>query len=399
MRISDRVQAMQNSPIRKFNPLADAAKAEGVKIYHLNIGQPDIETPSVFWEAVKGFDQKVLAYAGSWGLPELQDAIVEYFKRFDMNLERNDVLITSGGSEALTLAFLSIINPGDEVIVAEPYYTNYLTFIQAADGVVKPVTTYAEEGYKYAIRERLEAVVTDKTKMISIVNPGNPTGCILSREDMRVIADFAKEHDLWILADEVYREFAYDGREMTSFGQIPDIEDRVIIIDSVSKRFSACGARIGCMVCKNKEFMAEVFKIAMGRLCVPTLDMVGATAMYKLPADFFNSVRAEYEHRRDVTFEALKKIPGVVCEKPGGAFYITCKLPVENTEDLLLFLLKEFRENNETVMYAPAEGFYATPGLGKNELRIAYILNADDMARGIELLGKGIEAYKAAGNK
>lgn len=399
MRISDRVQAMQNSPIRKFNPLADAATAEGVKIYHLNIGQPDIETPSVFWEAVKCFDQKVLAYAGSWGLPELQDAIVDYFKRFNMNLERNDVLITSGGSEALTLAFLSIINPGDEVIVAEPYYTNYLTFIQAADGVVKPVTTYAEEGYKYAIRERLEAVVTDKTKMISIVNPGNPTGCILSREDMRVIADFAKEHDLWILADEVYREFAYDGREMTSFGQIPDIEDRVIIIDSVSKRFSACGARIGCMVCKNKEYMAQVFKIAMGRLCVPTLDMVGATAMYKLPADFFNDVRAEYEHRRDVTYDALKKIPGVVCEKPGGAFYITCKLPVENTEDLLLFLLKEFRENNETVMYAPAEGFYATPGIGKNELRIAYILNADDMARGIELLGKGIEAYKAAGNK
>ena len=301
--------------------------------------------------------------------------------------------------EALTLTFLSIINPGDEVIVAEPYYTNYLTFIQAADGVVKPVTTYAEEGYKYAIKERLEAVVTDKTKMISIVNPGNPTGCILSREDMRVIADFAKEHDLWILADEVYREFAYDGREMTSFGQLADIEDRVIIIDSVSKRFSACGARIGCMVCKNKEFMAQVFKIAMGRLCVPTLDMVGATAMYKLPADFFNSVRAEYEHRRDVAYDALMKIPGVVCQKPGGAFYITCKLPVENTEDLLLFLLNEFRENNETVMYAPAEGFYATPGLGRDELRIAYILKAEDMARGIELLGKGIEAYKAKGGK
>ena len=222
MRISDRVKAMQNSPIRKFNPLADAAKAEGTKIYHLNIGQPDIETPSVFWEAVKGFDQKVLEYAGSWGLPELQDAICEYFKRFDMNLDRNDVLITAGGSEALTLVFLSCINPGDEIIVPEPYYTNYLTFIQAADGVIKPITTYAEEGYKYAIKERLEAVVTDKTKMISIVNPGNPTGCILSREDMRVIADFAKEHDLWILADEVYREFAYDGREMTSFGQLAD---------------------------------------------------------------------------------------------------------------------------------------------------------------------------------
>ena len=245
MKLSDRVQAMQSSPIRKFNPIAAQTKADGVKIYHLNIGQPDIETPSVFWEAVKGFDQKVLAYADSPGLPELQDAIIDYFKRFDMNLERKHVLITSGGSEALTLVFLSLINPGDEVIVAEPYYTNYLTFIQAADGVVKPVTTYAEEGYKYAIRERLEAAVTDKTKMISIVNPGNPTGCILSREDMRVICDFAKEHDLWILADEVYREFAYDGREMTSFGQYEDVADRVIVIDSISKTFSACGARIG----------------------------------------------------------------------------------------------------------------------------------------------------------
>lgn len=399
MKLSDRVQAMQNSPIRKFNPMAAEAKAQGTKIYHLNIGQPDIETPPVFMEAIRNFDQKVLAYAESSGLAELQDAIIDYFKRFDMSLERKHVLVTSGGSEALTLVFLSLINPGDEVIVAEPYYTNYHTFITAAEGVIKPVTTYAEEGYKYAIRERLEKVVTDKTKMISLVNPGNPTGCILSRDDMRVICDFAKEHDLWILADEVYREFAYDGREMTSFGQYPDVEDRVIIIDSVSKRFSACGARIGCLVCKNDDFMANVMKIAMGRLCCPTLEMVGATAMYKMDPSFFDGVRKEYEHRRDVSYEALKKIPGVVCEKPGGAFYITCKLPVENAEDLLVFLLKEFRDNGETVMYAPAEGFYATPGIGKNELRIAYILNADDMARGIELLGKGIEAYKAAGHK
>lgn len=399
MKLSERVQAMQNSPIRKFNPIAAEAKANGVKIYHLNIGQPDIVTPPVFMESISNFDQKVLAYAESPGLPELQDAIIDYFKTFKMDLTRKDVLITSGGSEALTLAFLSIINPGDEVIVAEPYYTNYLTFIQAANGVVKPVTTYAEEGFKYAYMDRLEAAVTEKTKMISIVNPGNPTGCILSREDMRVICDFAKKHDLWILADEVYREFAYDGREMTSFGQYEDVADRVIIIDSISKRFSACGARIGCLVCKNEEFMASVMKIAMGRLCCPTLEMVGATALYKLDPSFFAEVRAEYEKRRDITYNALKEIPGVVCEKPGGAFYITCKLPVENTEDLLMFLLTEFRENNETVMYAPAEGFYATDGIGKDELRIAYILNADDMARGIELLGKGLAAYKAAGRK
>ena len=399
MKFSKKIEQCTLSPIRKFHPYAVAAEEKGRRIYHLNIGQPDIATPPVFLEAVKKFDQKVLAYAESSGLPQLQDAIIAYFKRFNMNLERKNVLITAGGSEALTLVFLSLINPGDEVIVAEPYYTNYKTFIQAADGVIKPVTTYAEEGYKYAIRERLEAAVTDKTKMISIVNPGNPTGCVLTREDMRVICDFAKEHDLWILADEVYREFVYDGREMTSFGQYEDVEDRVIVIDSVSKRFSACGARIGCLVCKNEEYMAQVMKIAMGRLCCPTLEMVGATALYELDPSFFDEVRAEYEHRRNASYEALKKIPGVVCEKPGGAFYITCALPVESAEDLLVFLLKEFRDNNETVMYAPAEGFYATEGIGKNELRIAYILKAEDMVRGIELLGKGIEAYKAAGNK
>ena len=315
-----------------------------------------------------------------------------------MNLERNDVLITAGGSEALTLAFLSIINPGDEVIVAEPYYTNYLTFIQAADGVVKPVTTYAEEGYKYAIRERLEAVVTDKTKMISIVNPGNPTGCILSREDMRVIADFAKEHDLWILADEVYREFAYDGREMTSFGQIPDIEDRVIIIDSVSKRFSACGARIGLLISKNHDLISSVMKIAQGRLCVSTVDQVGAAALFRLPKEYYDEVKAEYCGRRDAAYEELMKIPGVVCQKPGGAFYMTAKLPVDNVEDFLMFLLTEFDDNGETVMFAPAEGFYATPGLGKDEMRIAYVLKKEDMRRGVELIRLGIEAYNKKKN-
>ncbi|MFI3174941.1 MAG: pyridoxal phosphate-dependent aminotransferase [Bacillota bacterium] len=399
MNLSERVQAMQNSPIRKFNPMAAKAKEQGTKIYHLNIGQPDIVTPPVFMDAIKNFDQKVLAYAESPGIPELQDAIITYFKSFKMDLERKDVLITSGGSEALTLAFLSLINPGDEVIVPEPYYTNYLTFIQAADGVVAPVTTYVEEGYKFAVMERLEKALTSKTKMISIVNPGNPTGCILSREDIRLICDFAKKHDLWILADEVYREFAYDGREMTSFGQFDDVADRVVIIDSVSKRFSACGARIGCFISKNESLMQSVMKIAMGRLCCPTLEMVGAAALYSLDDSFFKEVREEYEKRRNVSYEALKKIPGVVCEKPGGAFYITCRMPVKNTEDLLVFLLEEFRENNETVMYAPAEGFYATEGLGKDELRIAYILNADDMARGIELLGKGIEAYKKAGKE
>ena len=399
MKLSQKIQAMELSPIRKFVPYADAARAAGKKVYGLNIGQPDIKTPRAFFDAVKNFDQEVLAYANSQGEKSLIEALIGYYKRIGIEFENKDILITNGGSEALSMIFTGILDEGDEVIMAEPFYTNYKTFIKAAGGEVVAIPTTADDGYQYAVREKIEGVISPKTKAIAIINPGNPTGKVLTKEEMDLIVDIVVKNDLYLICDEVYREFVYDGKEMSSFGTYKEAEQNVIIVDSVSKRFSACGARIGCMVCKNKEFMAQVFKIAMGRLCVPTLDMVGATAMYKLPADFFNSVRAEYEHRRDVAYDALMKIPGVVCQKPGGAFYITCKLPVENTEDLLLFLLNEFRENNETVMYAPAEGFYATPGLGRDELRIAYILKAEDMARGIELLGKGIEAYKAKGGK
>ena len=393
MRISDRVKAMQNSPIRKFNGVADAAKAEGVKIYHLNIGQPDIETPSVFWEAIKGFDQKVLAYAGSWGLPELQDAIVEYFKRFDMNLERNDVLVTAGGSEALTLVFLSCINPGDEIIVPEPYYTNYLTFIQAADGVIKPITTYAEEGYKYAIKERLEAAVTDKTKMISIVNPGNPTGCILSREDMRVIADFAKEHDLWILADEVYREFCYDGVQHFSAMNLEGIEQNVIMMDSVSKRYSMCGVRVGALITRNKEVIAAAMKIAQARLCPPYLGQVAGEAAIDTPQSYFDEVQKEYVARRNFLVGALNKIEGVYCPMPKGAFYAVVKFPVENADHFAQWLLEEFEYNGQTVMLAPASGFYSTAGAGKNEARVAYVLKIEDLKGAMECLEAALKVY------
>lgn len=393
MKLSKRVEEMQFSPIRKFNPIAQKAKDAGKKIYHLNIGQPDVETPSVFMEAIRNFDQKVIAYAESGGLPVLQDAIIEYFKKYNMEYIRDEIIVTTGGSEALTMAFLAIINDGDEVLIPEPFYTNYHTFATSAGGKVVPITTKAEDGYHYAQREQIEKAITAKTKAICCISPGNPTGTVLTLDEIKLIGEIAKKHDLYIIADEVYREFAYDGRDVTSFGMEPGIADRVIIIDSVSKRFSACGARIGCIVSKNKEFMEAVMKIAQGRLCTSTIDQIGAAALYKLPRSYYDKVKAEYCARRDVVFEELQKIPGVVCQKPGGSFYITAKLPVDNVEDFLMFLLEDFDDNGETVMFAPAEGFYATEGLGRDELRIAYVLNKQDMRRGVELIRLGLEAY------
>ncbi len=393
MKLSNKVEAMQFSPIRRFNPIAQKAKDAGKKVYHLNIGQPDVETPPCFMEAIKGYEKKVIAYAESGGITELQDSVGDYFKTYGMDIGRKDVIVTTGGSEALTMTFLALLNEGDEVLLAEPFYTNYHTFATAAGGKVVPITTKAEEGYHYAKREQIEPLITEKTKAICCINPGNPTGTVLTMDEMKLIGEIAKEHDLWIIADEVYREFAYDGREAVSFGQLPEIADRVIIIDSVSKRFSACGARIGFLISKNEEFMSSVMKIAQGRLCSSTVDQVGAAALYRLPASYYEEVKAEYCGRRDVVYEELMKIPGVVCQKPGGAFYMTAKLPVDSVEDFLMFLLTEFEDNGETVMFAPAEGFYATPGLGKDEMRIAYVLKKEDMRRGVELIRLGIEAY------
>ncbi|MGN0711388.1 MAG: pyridoxal phosphate-dependent aminotransferase [Anaerovoracaceae bacterium] len=399
MRLSQKVQDMQFSPIRKFNVYAIEAKAKGKKVYHLNIGQPDIKTPKAFMEAVRGFDSEVLAYAESGGLVQLQDAIAKYFSRFGMNIERKNVMITNGGSEALSMIYTCLLDYQDEVLVPEPFYTNYQTFIAQAGGKLVPITTTAEEGYKFAFADRIEKLITDRTRAISLVNPGNPTGTILSHEEMRVIADVAKKHDLWIIADEVYREFVYDGKDMSSFGQFEDVEDRVIIVDSVSKRFSACGARIGCIVSKNEELMSNTMKLAQGRLCCPTLDMIGATALYELDPSYFNEVKVEYEARRDAAYEEIMKIPGVVCNKPGGAFYMMVKLPVESAEDFLVWLLTEFDDNGETVMFAPIQGFYATKGLGKDEIRIASVLKKEDLVRGCELIRLGLEKYKALGHK
>ncbi len=393
MKLSEKVLSMQHSPIRKFNPIAQAAKETGKKVYHLNIGQPDIETPSCFMNAVKSFDKKVIAYAESGGVTMLQDAISDYFRQYGMEYGRDDMIITNGGSEALSMIFISLLNPKDEVLIPEPFYTNYHTFVTMADGAVVPITTTPEEGYHYADRAKIEAAITPRTKAICCISPGNPTGTVLTLDEMKLIGEIAKKRDLWIIADEVYREFAYDNRKVASFGMVKGLEDRVIIVDSVSKRFSACGARIGCIVSKNRELMDNLMKIAQGRLCSPTVEQIGAAALYKLPLSYYDEVRSEYEGRRDAAYEELMKIPGVVCQKPGGAFYMTAKLPVDDVEDFLMFLLTEFEDKGETVMFAPAEGFYATPGLGREEMRIAYVLNQRDMARGVQLIRLGIEAY------
>ena len=395
MEVSKRVAAMQFSPIRRFNTYAFEAEAEGKKVYRLNIGQPDVETPACFKEAINNYDKKVIAYAESGGVTELLDAMIDYMKMYDMHYERKDLLITDGGSEALTLIFTALLNPGEEALIAEPFYTNYRTFCNQVNGKLVPLTTKAEDGYAWAKKDLIEAAITPNTKAICCISPGNPTGRVLTLDEMKLIGEIAKEHDLWIISDEVYREFAYDGREVTSFGMLEDLADRVIMVDSVSKRFSACGARIGAIISKNEEFMSGILKLAQGRLCVPTLEQIGAAALYRMDKSYYEEMKAEYCARRDAAYEELMKIPGVVCQKPGGAFYMTIKLPVESAEDFLVYMLEEFEDNGESMMFTPAAGFYATPGKGLNEIRIAYVLCQDDIRRAMELLRLGIEAYKA----
>ncbi|ABR48770.1 aminotransferase, class I and II [Alkaliphilus metalliredigens QYMF] len=393
MNLSKRITSMQESPIRKLVPYAQAAKANGKKVYHLNIGQPDIETPSSFMEAIRNFDEKVLAYSLSQGMPELIDSMIDYYKKYDMHFENDEILITNGGSEALLFAMIAVADAGDEVLVPEPFYTNYNGFTSAVDVKVVPITCKAEEGFHLPNRKSIEDIINPKTKAIMLSNPGNPTGVVYTKEEIHMLADLAKEYNLFILADEVYREFVYDGLEYTSFGNIKEIQDRVVIIDSVSKRYSACGARIGSVACKNKELIKEVLKLCQGRLCVPTLEQVGAIELYKTPESYFKTVNKEYEKRRDIVYTELNKMPGVLCKKPTGAFYVAAKLPVDDAEKFVIWMLKDFDIDGETLMMAPAEGFYATPGLGKDEVRIAYVLNEDDLMKSMNLLKVALELY------
>lgn len=381
--------------MRKFHPLAVAAEKRGKKIYHLNIGQPDLATPPAYFEAVRKFDSRTLAYDASPGNPGLIEAIRRYYKRLNVDLDPGDILITTGGSEALLLTCLSILDPYTEVIIPEPYYPNYTTFVHAAGGVIRALPTNPWEGYRYAKRERIESLITKNTRAILITNPGNPTGVVLDENEMRMIADIAKAHDLYLICDEVYREFCYDEKfGVPTMARFPDIRENLVIVDSVSKRFSACGARVGCVVTKNKELQQAILKFCQSRLSVATIDQIGAEALYSVDPEFFRKSKQEYRLRRDTVISGLRKIPGVVVEEPMGAFYVMASLPVDDADKFQHWLLETFDDDGDTVMFAPGAPFYETPGKGINEVRIAYVLNREDLNRAMEVLAKGIARYQ-----
>ena len=393
MKFSSKMERCGLSPMRKFAPYALEAERAGKKIYHLNIGQPDIETPPVYFETAREFSQKVLAYAPSAGVPELIDAICDYYGKIGAPLNEKNVLIATGGSEALQMVLSSILDDGDEIIIPEPFYPNYSTFVTLTGAKIRPLTTRPEEGYCFAFRDRIEALINEHTRAILFTNPGNPTGAILTREQMQMIAEVAKEHDLFVIGDEVYREFVYGGEPLMSLLQLEGYDENVVVIDSVSKRFSACGARIGCMITRNPELYSQAMKYCQGRLCASTIDQVAAASLYTVGPDYFAAVREEYKARRDALVAKLKEIPGVVYSEPKGAFYVMAALPVDDADKFQKWLLQHFDDNGETVMFAPGEPFYGTPNTGRNEIRMAYVLKKEDLERAIELLKLGIEAY------
>jgi len=395
MKISINANRCEPSPMRKFHPYAVKAKKNGAKVYHLNIGQPDLETPPAYYEAVRSYNEQTLAYEASSGMPLLIETIQKYYKELGVDLEPEDILITTGGSEALLFTCLSILDPYTEVIIPEPYYPNYTTFVHAAGGVIRALHTGPEEGYHYADKRRIEKLITKNTRAIMITNPGNPTGVVLDEKEMRMIADIAKENDLFLISDEVYREFCYDDKfGVPTMGRFTDINDNLVIIDSVSKRFSSCGARVGCVITKNKELREALLKFCQSRLSVATLDQFGAAALYSVDKEYYARNKAEYKRRRDTVVSGLRKIPGVMVEEPMGAFYVMARLPIDNADKFQKWLLEEFRDNGETVMFAPGAPFYETPGSGKNEVRIAYVLNQENLERAMELLAKGIQRYQ-----
>lgn len=393
MNFSNRILEMQYSAVRKLVPAGETAKAKGIKVYHLNIGQPDVPTPEAFYTGVRNFSDEVLKYANSSGIDILLKSFMDYYHEWGFDFDKEDILVTNGGSEALLFSLIATCDAGDEILTPEPFYTNYNSFADLAGVKIVPFLTKAEDGFHLPSRDEILDKITPKTKAILVSNPGNPTGVVYTKEEVRMLADIAIERDIYFISDEVYREFVYDGLEYTSALSMTDALDRIILIDSISKRYSACGARIGLIATKNKKLSSQLLKLCHSRLCVSTLDQVGAANLINTPKSYFDEVKKEYEHRRDIMYSALSKIPGVVCEKPTGAFYIVAKLPIEDSDDFAKWMLTDFNYNNKTVMVAPAAGFYSTPGRGINEVRFSYCIKSEDLLDAMNIFSKGLETY------
>ena len=391
--ISDKGRLMPASPIRKLVPYAETAKKRGTKVYHLNIGQPDIATPEVALNAVRNFDQKVVEYSHSAGILSYREKLVDYYGKFDINITADDIIIGAGASEAILFAMNSCMDPGDEIIIPEPFYANYNSFAINSGVKVVPIPSSIESGFSLPPISEFEKAITNKTKAIIICNPNNPTGYLYSKEELEVLREIVLKHDLFLFSDEVYREFCYDGKEHFSVMHLEGLDQHVILIDSVSKRYSACGVRIGCMISKNKELMATAIKFAQARLSPPTFGQVAAEAAIETPDSYFENVMVEYLARRDVVVEAINKMDGAYCPNPSGAFYVVAKLPIDDSDVFCQWLLEDFSFEGQTVMLAPATGFYATKGKGMDEVRISYVLNVDDLKNAMICLDEALKVY------
>ena len=393
--ISLRGYAMPSSPIRKLTPLANEAKARGVKVYHLNIGQPDLPTPQKALDVMKSIDRNILEYSPSQGFLSLREKLVKYYSRYNIDLVPDDIIVTTGGSEAVLFAFLSCLNPGDEIIVPEPAYANYMAFAVSAGAVIKSVPSSIETGFALPPVEEFEKLITDRTKAILICNPNNPTGYLYSRAEMNRIRDIVKRHDLYLFSDEVYREFIYTGSPYISACHLEGIEQNVVLIDSVSKRYSECGIRIGALVTKNEQVREAVMKFCQARLSPPLIGQIIAEASIEDTQEYSAEVYDEYVARRKCLVDGLNRIPGVYSPIPMGAFYTVARLPVDDADDFCAWCLSDFAYEGQTVMMAPASGFYSTPGLGKDEVRIAYVLNQDDLKKALVVLEKALDKYNS----
>jgi aspartate aminotransferase len=393
MHISRRAHHIQASPIRKLKPYADKAKERGTHVYHLNIGDPDVPTPRPVLDAFHAYNEPVIGYGPSQGFLELRQAITRYFGTYGIPLGADDIIVTTGGSEAIHFAFSVVGDPGDDILIPEPYYTNYNGFASFASVGIVPIPLDVEDGFRLPPEEDIEARLTPRTKAVVLCSPNNPTGTVYSPEELARVVRLAVKHDLFLIGDEVYKEFIYDGLVHKSLLEFEGARDRVIVVDSISKRFSCCGARIGAIISRNKDVMQAVLKFGQARLCPPSVEQIGALAAYNMGRGYFGPILKEYQKRRDILFEGLKDVPGIVIRRPEGAFYIIARLPVKDAEHFTVWMLSEFALDGKTVMFAPAEGFYGTPGRGRDEVRMAYVLNEHDLRDSVRIFKAGLERY------